>query len=51
MLLKPVLRYGLPDGRDMLVHHCVSLALIVGSYGAASLANAACCLAVEGSGT
>lgn len=33
MLLKPVLRYGLRDGRDMLVHHCATLALIVTSYG------------------
>lgn len=34
MLLKPVLRYGLPDGRDMVIHHCASLALILVSYGA-----------------
>lgn len=34
MLLKPALRYGLPDGRDMLVHHFASLALILISYGA-----------------
>ena len=34
MLLKPVLRYGLPDGRDMLIHHAASLTLIVISYGA-----------------
>ncbi|KAI3425943.1 hypothetical protein D9Q98_007913 [Chlorella vulgaris] len=33
MLLKPVLHYGLPDGRDMLVHHFASLALILVSYG------------------
>lgn len=33
-LLKPVLRYGLPDGRDMVIHHCASLALILVSYGA-----------------
>ncbi|PSC69361.1 ceramide synthase 5 [Micractinium conductrix] len=33
MLLKPVLRYGLPDGRDMLLHHCATLTLIVASYG------------------
>ncbi|EFN55716.1 hypothetical protein CHLNCDRAFT_52373 [Chlorella variabilis] len=32
MLLKPVLRYGLPDGRDMLIHHAASLTLIVISY-------------------
>lgn len=34
MLLKPVLRYGLKDGRDMLVHHYATLALVVVSYGA-----------------
>ncbi|KAL4436971.1 hypothetical protein ABPG75_004110 [Micractinium tetrahymenae] len=33
MLLKPVLRYGLTDGRDMLVHHGATLALILLSYG------------------
>ncbi|KAL4428508.1 hypothetical protein ABPG75_002597 [Micractinium tetrahymenae] len=32
MLLKPVFHYGLKDGRDMIVHHCASLALIVVSY-------------------
>ena len=36
-LLKPVLRYGLPDGRDMVIHHCASLALILVSYGATPL--------------
>ena len=33
LLLKPVLRYGLADGRDMLAHHAASLLLIVVSYG------------------
>ena len=33
-LLKPVLRYGLGDGRDMVIHHCATLALILVSYGA-----------------
>ncbi|KAL4430548.1 hypothetical protein ABPG77_005788 [Micractinium sp. CCAP 211/92] len=33
MLLKPVLRYGLTDGRDMLIHHAATLALILLSYG------------------
>ena len=33
LLLKPVLRYGLADGRDMLTHHAASLALILVSYG------------------
>lgn len=33
-LLQPVFRYGLRDGRDMVVHHCASLALILTSYGA-----------------
>eukprot|EP00887_Chlorella_sp_A99_P006897 scaffold2.g6897.t1 len=28
-LLKPVLRLGPPDGRDMVLHHCATLALIV----------------------
>lgn len=28
-----VLRYGLRDGRDMLIHHAATLALILVSYG------------------
>lgn len=33
LLLKPVLGYGLADGRDMMAHHCVSVALLMASYG------------------
>jgi len=33
LLLKPVLRYGLPDGRDMMAHHVASLALLLLSGG------------------
>lgn len=33
LLLKPVLRYGMPDGAAMLVHHCCTLALVLLSYG------------------
>lgn len=34
--LQPVFQYGLSDGRDIVLHHCASLALIVVSYGAQS---------------
>ncbi|KAL4418843.1 hypothetical protein ABPG77_004440 [Micractinium sp. CCAP 211/92] len=30
--LQPVFQYGLSDGRDIVLHHCASLALIVVSY-------------------
>jgi hypothetical protein len=33
LLLKPVLRYGLQDGRDMAAHHMASLALLLASRG------------------
>lgn len=33
LLLKPVFKYGLADGRDMMLHHCASLALLIGSCG------------------
>jgi TLC domain len=33
LLLKPVLKYGQPDGRDMMLHHCASMALLIASCG------------------
>ena len=33
LLLKPVFNYGLADGRDMMLHHCASLALLIASCG------------------
>ncbi|GAB4823050.1 hypothetical protein N2152v2_010096 [Parachlorella kessleri] len=33
LLLKPVFGYGVADGRDMLIHHVATLALVVLSYG------------------
>ena len=33
LLLKPVFKYGLPDGRDMMVHHGASIALLIASCG------------------
>lgn len=33
LLLKPVLKYGIPDGRDMMIHHCASIALLIASCG------------------
>lgn len=33
LLLKPVLGYGLGDGRDMQLHHLVSVAMLVASLG------------------
>jgi hypothetical protein len=33
LLLKPVFKYGLPDGRDMMIHHCASIALLIASCG------------------
>lgn len=33
LLLKPVLKYGVPDGRDMVLHHCATLALVFASFG------------------
>lgn len=33
LLLKPVLGYGLGDGRDMQIHHLVTMAMLVGSLG------------------
>lgn len=32
LLLKPVLKYGPKDGRDMMLHHVASLSLIVVSF-------------------
>ncbi len=50
-LLKPVLRYGLPDGRDMVIHHCASLALILVSYGECGCsAGAVRCICTAGQG-
>ena len=33
LLLKSVFKYGLADGRDMMLHHCASLALLMASCG------------------
>jgi hypothetical protein len=33
LLLKPVLKYGLPDGSDMMIHHGASIALLIASCG------------------
>jgi len=33
LLLKSVFKYGQPDGRDMMVHHCASVTLLLASCG------------------
>lgn len=33
LLLKPVFKYGLDDGRDIMTHHCASLTLLLAACG------------------
>ena len=33
LLLKPLFKYGQVDGRDMMIHHCASMALLIASCG------------------